>query len=165
MYARSGAIGKLGGWAACDRHSGLFCASTVDVASGSAPDFLLRAPAQSILLCAPSKQTSICVAYRKERPQPSRAHPPQSNRRTSGCFCGETLSKEGGDKGAESMENLFMPELPTKSDLRENFFIFFQIFFLESVVQTQRPSGVHLHRSGYLHCTFLPSLCCGRCKF
>lgn len=42
----------------CDRHSGPLvcaCASKADAASGAAPDFLLRVPVQSILLCAALK--------------------------------------------------------------------------------------------------------------
>lgn len=41
----------------CDRDSGLFCGLKADAAAGWAPDFLLRAPAQSILLCATHRTT------------------------------------------------------------------------------------------------------------
>lgn len=41
----------------CDGDSGLFCGPQADAAAGWAPDFLLRAPAQSILLCSTHRTT------------------------------------------------------------------------------------------------------------
>lgn len=62
---------QLGCCAESDRHSGLFCVLKADVASGLAPDFLLKVPAQSILLYASLKKkcglqeivpaTNLCV--------------------------------------------------------------------------------------------------------
>lgn len=169
----------------------LFCVLKADAVSGLAPDFLLRVPAQSILLCA-SLKTNLYLCGLQEILTTANlcVHPSQSHwkwaasqdkhsdgffflRLSSSSQNGKTLpcSKEQ-QKQAEPL--MFPLWSFSSSGTQRHGLIFLEISFFfplnacglsDTVLQWLNPGHfITLPHHFYLHYTFPASLCCGRQK-
>lgn len=172
----------------------LFCVLKADAVSGLAPDFLLRVPAQSILLCA-SLKTNLYLCGLQEILTAANlcVHPSQSHWKWAASqdkhwrllslffFKDAVLPVKMGKlshvkkKNNKNNQNLLCSrcEVSVVQGRRDtaSFFSRFLFFSLnacglsDTVLQRQNPGHFFtLPQNFYLHYTFPASLCCGRQK-